>query len=374
MQGHGSVTTVESLPAYESAAPWFNVRLTFADGARVDVVAVIDRGGSRSRTCAPIRRCPCRASACSPTGSRIRSWTRAAQPGSSRGRRPRTPRSPGCPRAPSPNRAGVPPGRPPVGGRALPCRAERQAAGSPPMSTAVPRQAGRDPVLAVMGATGRSRRQALRLIAGARDEGLSPAAPQPPLSERARHILRIRPISLVCCAITSFAISSIEDVVALRQGVRGHGDRPLMMGDHQLQEELVERLALRRAQLASWAAVAMPGIGARGRGRRPPSCAAVAFQPALHGADLRASGRPMIRSASRLTCVGLGAVRDEVRSSAAPGRGARSSCGRRRGRRSWVSRPERPSWPPRRRGSWPARPACPARPPRARYPPVGALT
>ncbi|MGW0548949.1 DUF6214 family protein, partial [Streptomyces altiplanensis] len=33
-------------------------------------------------------------------------------------------------------------------------------------------QAGRDPVLAVMCATGRSRRRSLRLIAGARDEGL----------------------------------------------------------------------------------------------------------------------------------------------------------------------------------------------------------
>ncbi|MGI5400624.1 DUF6214 family protein [Streptomyces sp. CA-135486] len=35
-------------------------------------------------------------------------------------------------------------------------------------------QDGRDPVLAVMGATGRSRRKALRLIAGARDEGYLP--------------------------------------------------------------------------------------------------------------------------------------------------------------------------------------------------------
>ncbi|MEU4499058.1 DUF6214 family protein, partial [Streptomyces sp. NPDC023998] len=35
-------------------------------------------------------------------------------------------------------------------------------------------QDGLDPVLAVMGATGRSRRRALRLIAGARDEGYLP--------------------------------------------------------------------------------------------------------------------------------------------------------------------------------------------------------
>ncbi|WP_420894849.1 DUF6214 family protein [Streptomyces noursei] len=33
-------------------------------------------------------------------------------------------------------------------------------------------QAGRDPILAVMNATGRNRRRALRLIAGARDAGL----------------------------------------------------------------------------------------------------------------------------------------------------------------------------------------------------------
>ena len=43
-------------------------------------------------------------------------------------------------------------------------------------------QAGYDPVLAVMGATGHSRRKSLRLIAGARDEGFLGPAPRPALS------------------------------------------------------------------------------------------------------------------------------------------------------------------------------------------------
>ncbi|MGW6461961.1 DUF6214 family protein, partial [Streptomyces sp. NPDC055078] len=46
IQGHGTVTTTEP-PAGggTSASAWCDVRFTFADGARLDVLAVVDDGG-----------------------------------------------------------------------------------------------------------------------------------------------------------------------------------------------------------------------------------------------------------------------------------------------------------------------------------------
>ncbi len=174
MQGHGSVTTVESLPAYESAAPWFNVRLTFADGARLDVVAVIDQGriaieDMRADPPLPLQGFSVLADrigdplvdACRAAGQLPREApedaeesgvpeSAVAEPGGSAARPPARRRA----------RSAVPRGK---AGRRIAADVYRGA-----------RQAGRDPVLAVMGATGRSRRQALRLIAGARDEGYLP--------------------------------------------------------------------------------------------------------------------------------------------------------------------------------------------------------
>lgn len=41
---HGHLRNGIGPGAYEAAPPWFNVRLTFADGARIDVLAVVTDG------------------------------------------------------------------------------------------------------------------------------------------------------------------------------------------------------------------------------------------------------------------------------------------------------------------------------------------
>ncbi|MET9773288.1 DUF6214 family protein [Streptomyces sp. NPDC006367] len=131
----------------DATTSWFDVRWTFADGARVDALAVLSRGGVRiedvraepalslddlsvlaewlenplSEVCAPAA-----GSGPAPAGSRR---ARVAWP---RGRE----------------------------GRRLVAQEYRTA-----------REAGHDPVLAVMRATGHSRRRSLRLIGQARDDG-----------------------------------------------------------------------------------------------------------------------------------------------------------------------------------------------------------
>ncbi|WP_338120216.1 DUF6214 family protein [Streptomyces agglomeratus] len=115
------------------------------------------RSGSPSRRYA--RTCRSTASRWPPSGSRGRSAVAA-------GWLPRRPRP--APAAPEPK---TPPAR-----RARPSwpggRAGRRIAAQAYRSAQL---AGQDPVLAVMDATGRSRRGSLRLIASARDEGhLSP--------------------------------------------------------------------------------------------------------------------------------------------------------------------------------------------------------
>jgi hypothetical protein len=148
--------TVTVRPAWEVREPgaaamsWFDVRLAFTDGARVDLLAVLSAG---SLSIEDVRAEP-------PLSlddlAAVAEWIEEplseacgsalgpgrGQDGEGRARRAR----PAWPRG--------------AEGRLLVAEVYRAAQG-----------AGADPVLAVMGATGHSRREALRLIAGARDAG-----------------------------------------------------------------------------------------------------------------------------------------------------------------------------------------------------------
>ncbi|MER5946708.1 DUF6214 family protein [Streptomyces sp. NPDC001904] len=142
------------------SSPWFHVRLTFGRGTHVDVLAVMADGrvsiedvraqpplsleefaslsgwidGSLQEACRTVTGLPDRAAPAS---------GRSAEPGEAATHRARS----ALPRG--------------VEGRRAVAEAYRAAQG-----------AGADPVLAVMCATGRSRRRSLRMIAGARDAGL----------------------------------------------------------------------------------------------------------------------------------------------------------------------------------------------------------
>ncbi|MGW6025789.1 DUF6214 family protein [Streptomyces sp. NPDC055099] len=113
------------------SSPSFHVRLTFGDGAAIDARAVVSEG-------------------------RITLEGLRAQPGPSGGAFPQDP-PPAVRRA----RPAWPRGRE---GRLKAAQEYRAAQAE-----------GRDPVLAVMRATGRSRRRSLKLIASARDAGALPA-------------------------------------------------------------------------------------------------------------------------------------------------------------------------------------------------------
>ncbi|MGW1979492.1 DUF6214 family protein [Streptomyces sp. NPDC001889] len=183
VQGHGAVTvTGSALPAPGAPPPWFDVRLTFADGARFDVVAVVTEGrlAIEELRADPPLPLPGLAVLAARIGEPLEDACRtAAAPGP-------------VWQGPDPFAATARPAAPPV--PALPVPAAAEPAGPPSASrrrgrgrsTAPRGRAGRriaadayraaqregsDPVLAVMGATGRSRRRSLRLIAGARDEG-----------------------------------------------------------------------------------------------------------------------------------------------------------------------------------------------------------
>lgn len=151
LQGAGTVT---SEPPGYGVPPWFNVRLTFADGTRVDVVAVVDDGRIAIEDLRADPPLPLEGFAV--LADRIEDPLEdacgivAQQPGPGMAERAEPP---GTVAAPGPR-----------------CRAAVPAGASRPTPTG-PRSGGRDPVLAVMSATGRNRRKALRLIAGARDEG-----------------------------------------------------------------------------------------------------------------------------------------------------------------------------------------------------------
>lgn len=170
VQGHGTVTTVESLPACELAQPWFNVRLTFADGARIEVLAVVDQGriaieDMRADPPLPLRTFTVLADRIEDP---LEDACRTAA-----GQVPCAVTPPDAPDAPDDRDRGS---APPPSRRRARTTLPRGAAGRQLAADVYrrARQDGRDPVLAVMGATGHSRRKALRLIAGARDEGHLP--------------------------------------------------------------------------------------------------------------------------------------------------------------------------------------------------------
>lgn len=163
VQGHGS----GSPPAFGGAGlpPWFCVRLTFADGARVDVLAVVGDGrmqiedlraepplpleafGALTEWITEPLRDACRAVA-ERQGVPLLPFAAGLDPGSVRG-------------APAPSRHRAPRTR-------TRRRTARRAAAA---AYRAAQEEGSDPVIAVMGATGRSRRKSLRLIAAAREAG-----------------------------------------------------------------------------------------------------------------------------------------------------------------------------------------------------------
>ncbi|MFE0173586.1 DUF6214 family protein [Streptomyces sp. NPDC059002] len=148
--------------------PWFQVRLTFGDGAAIDVLAVVSDGRiaiEDLRAQPPLSLDEFAALADwieRPLADACRVVTEQHVTGAGGGR-PWYDDGAGCPQEPpAPNRA-----RPswPRGseGRRVVAEAYRAA-----------QDEGRDPVLAVMCATGRSRRKSLKLIAASRDEGFLP--------------------------------------------------------------------------------------------------------------------------------------------------------------------------------------------------------
>ncbi|MGW1493319.1 DUF6214 family protein [Streptomyces sp. NPDC002402] len=153
LQGAGRVTSEPG--GHAIRPPWFNVRLAFADGARIDVLAVVDDGRIAIEDL--------RADPPLPLESLAVLADRIEEPledacGV-------TERLPEPPVEAAPSRGSPARRRRPVvvrgsAGRRLAADAYRAA-----------QLEGRDPVLAVMAVTGRSRRKSLRLIAGARDEG-----------------------------------------------------------------------------------------------------------------------------------------------------------------------------------------------------------
>ncbi len=218
--GDGDVRAAHLGGAREGATvtSWFDVRRRS-----------LPRPGERAPPCRPVRAC----------GSRTRTGRAAAVP-----RRPTAvslrqewlenpPRGPWCRRL-----------RRPRTGRALAGLAARVAArqgggaGSPHRNTGRPGDLGGDPVLAVMRATGYSRRKSLRLIGQARDEGLSAPRTRTVLKRRRRprhSIPRIREISLV--SLGDHVVGHLLDLhrcCPAHSHVRGHGDRTLVVSDHQL--------------------------------------------------------------------------------------------------------------------------------------------
>lgn len=236
VQGHGSVTatgdsgggpdttgTTDRPARHQLRSPWVDVRLTFEDGARLDVLAVVRDGRVAIEDAqadpplpvtglaalaeaieAPLRsacqvvagehRPPVPQPATEPEPEADREAAPEADREADREADPE-PRPAAAPGPGTPSAAGAPPDdagagdsataaatpgpAPSVSGR------HRARTAAPPRGGAARRGiaaiyraaqgAGQDPVLAVMSVTGFSRRKALRLIAGARDDGhLSP--------------------------------------------------------------------------------------------------------------------------------------------------------------------------------------------------------
>ncbi|MCM2392344.1 DUF6214 family protein [Streptomyces sp. CWNU-1] len=192
VQGHGVVTLAADPGqgmAQGAPSPWFNVRLTFADGARLDVDAVLEEGqlvieDLRADPPLPLRSftiladriehpladaCRAVSGRLSPVAPSVGAATHQPHAGTRSEHSDEERDGVWAQEGRSSDARPVPPGH----RRARPAsprgRAVRQIAAAAYLAA---QQAGLDPVLAVMNATGRSRRKSLRLIAGARDEGL----------------------------------------------------------------------------------------------------------------------------------------------------------------------------------------------------------
>ncbi|MEU9185600.1 DUF6214 family protein [Streptomyces sp. NPDC048484] len=136
----------------DTATTWCDVRLRFDDGAGVDLLAAVCQG------CVSVEEVRARPALSLDDLAALADWIEGPLLEACAG-------AAGAPGGPagdgSPDRRHARPARPPgVEGRRL-VAGEYLAA----------QRAGRDPVLAVMSATGHSRRRSLRLIAGARDAG-----------------------------------------------------------------------------------------------------------------------------------------------------------------------------------------------------------
>lgn len=160
LQGHGSASGLGGLP------PWFTVRLTFADGARVDLLAAI---GEHGVLIEDLRAEPALSmTAFAALADRIAEPLQQARRAVAErlGVAADEPR----PAPPGPAPGGVPVRRARRGRRRG--RGDRRGAAAADVAA---QRVGADPVLAVMWATGHGRRTSLRLIAAARDDGyLSP--------------------------------------------------------------------------------------------------------------------------------------------------------------------------------------------------------
>lgn len=162
LQGSGTVTSEHS--GLEIPPPWFDVRLTFADGVRIDVLAVVDGGQIAIEDL--------RADPPLPLGGFAVLAERIEGPLEDACRVAAPPPAPDEPE-PAPPWAGGHADAPGPGRRRARHAVPRGSAGRRMVADAyrAAQRDGRDPVLAVMAATGRSRRKSLRLIAVARDEG-----------------------------------------------------------------------------------------------------------------------------------------------------------------------------------------------------------
>ncbi|MFD5947584.1 DUF6214 family protein [Streptomyces collinus] len=134
----------------EGATRWFEFRLAFADGARVDALAVVGGG------CVCVEEVRAQPALSLDDLAVLAEWIEEAVARACGA----VPGPDGCGAQRRHARAAWPQG---AEGRRLVAREYRAA-----------QRGGADPVLAVMGATGHSRRTSLRLIGQARDAGLLP--------------------------------------------------------------------------------------------------------------------------------------------------------------------------------------------------------
>ncbi|NGO78230.1 hypothetical protein G6045_21560 [Streptomyces sp. YC504] len=151
-----------------SLPPWFNVRVTFGDGSHIELMAVAGESGIAIEDMRAQPPLPLAGFATltqwleGPLGA-ARNAVAERHGAAAPAPEPPAPEPSAPPASPQPHRRAQ---RPPLrGGDMIRFVADAYRAAQ---------AAGHDPVLAVMHATGRSRRKSLRLIAGARDAGYLP--------------------------------------------------------------------------------------------------------------------------------------------------------------------------------------------------------